>query len=165
MIVECVYSDNNPDTPYECTSRDETEIAAEPVSSTRPTTSLSVTPAPIASAAPTLVPAPATMVAPAANASGGARYVATDGRSFPFSDRDSKTAALASSGAFDLACAPAGVTARVLYTADLGKPLYVAEGCGQRATYALVRQGTAEPEVDVVYLTSIVSMKSQSPSP
>ena len=28
MIVECVYNDVNPDTPYECTSRDESEIAA-----------------------------------------------------------------------------------------------------------------------------------------
>lgn len=164
MLVECVYSDNNPDTPYECTSRDESDVAATTPSASKPTASPSATPAPNASPAPTPAPAPATMVAPAPNAA-GARYVATDGRSFPFSDRDSKTAALAASGAFDLACAPAGMTARVLYTADLGKPLYVAEGCGQRATYALVRRGTAEPEVDIMLLTGVVPVKSSVPLP
>ncbi len=159
MIVDCVYRDDSPDTPYECTSRNETDVAAAPASLTK-MGSPPPSPAPIANGAVTSTPAPATMIAPAPSATTGARYVASDGRAFPFTDRDAKTAAIAASGAFDLACASAGVTARILYTADLGKPLYVAEGCGQRATYALVRQGTAEPEVDIVLLTSVVQVKS-----
>lgn len=168
MTVECIYSDNNPDAPYECTSRNESEIAASPTAPK--STSSPLASASIASGTPTPPPAPATiapatMIAPTTAVGSGARYIATDGHAFSFGDRDSKTAAIAASGAFDLGCAPAGVTGRILYTADFGKPLYVAEGCGQRAIYAFVRKGTEEPEVDVVVLTSVVSVKSQSPSP
>lgn len=164
MIVECVYSDDKPDTPYECTSRNETEIGAAPaIASTA--AAPTEPPAPIVSASPAPPPAPATMLAPTTNAAVGARYIASDGRAFSFTDRDAKTSAIAASGAFDLACVPAGVTASVFYTADLGKPVYIAEGCGQRATYVIVRRAGSTPEVDLVLLTSIVQLKSPPPAP
>ncbi|MGH7327841.1 MAG: hypothetical protein ACREJX_05775, partial [Polyangiaceae bacterium] len=64
MTVECVYSDDKPDAPYECTSRDEGEVAAAPAVAPKPDSPPQTSSAPIASATPAPLPAPATMIAP-----------------------------------------------------------------------------------------------------
>lgn len=161
MVVECIYRDDAPDQPYECTGRDEKALAAATASAApAPPPVAPSAPAPVVSAAPS--PVVATMApAAAVDLAAVSHYVATDGRGYAMSDRDAKSLALAASGAFDLSCAK--VAPRVL-VAEHGEPIYIAEGCGRRASY-VVAKSEGPPEIDSFILTGIVSVTARTATP
>lgn len=81
--------------------------------------------------------------------------VATDGRSFPSTGEERVVVqAVQASGAHDLACPGERVAARRLERHD-----YLAEGCGQRATYQVVRAGYD------VFRAVLVARVSLDPAP
>lgn len=160
MVVECIYRDDAPDQPYECTGRDEKALAAATATAApAPAPVASASSAPVASSAP--APVVATMAPATVDLSAVSHYVATDGRGYAMSDRDARSLALAASGTFDLSCAK--VAPRVL-VAEHGEPIYVAEGCGRRATY-VVAKSEGPPEIDSFILTGIVSVTARTATP
>jgi hypothetical protein len=99
-----------------------------------------------------------------------AQWVATDGQvmaprydatRFEYEGGDPRIMPVRASGAHDLRCPLDQVTARVLRSGRAES--YVAEGCGQRAAYMIVRR---EPSVDIYdcVLTGIVPLAPPSGS-
>jgi hypothetical protein len=97
-----------------------------------------------------------------------AQWVATDGQvstprydpsRFAFEGGDPKILPLRTSGAHDLRCPIAEVTARSLHSGRA--ETYVAEGCNQRAVYLIVRRQTPSEIYDCV-LTGIVPLAPPS---